>query len=1027
VLTLSLKTKLTIGICLVVAGITATLGLFSLSVFKQQIRENVAAQQFALISSIAAHIDDNLALAHGELIQIAKSLPPNALRDAGRAQRFLEAQSEHKTTFDNNIVLLSRSGALIAEIPFASGRTGKNFAFSDQFKKTIATAKPTISAPFFSSKQNHRPVVALTAPVINAAGEVVGILSASIDLTNNNFLGKLAHVTIGRNGYLCLFDTDRTMIINPDPKLILTKDVPVGANKGFDQAVAGFEGTKETVTSKGLPILASYKHLTTTNWILAANFPQAEAYAALDRTRRYLLTAMLVAIALSVGVVWFYIRHLTAPLQRFTGHIRSFNDKRGAEQFFATDSGDEIGMLAKTFNGMAKELNHEREALLAAKLFLNSTIDGLSTHICVLDKQGIIVITNRAWNTFAAENNAAEGTCGIGADYLGACRARSEDERADIEEIAASIRGVLDGTLPEFVKEYPCHSPDTERWFICRVNQFSVSGDTYAVISHENITVRKQAEDALREQENLLRAIIDTMPASVSRIGHDLHYILVNRRYGELFGTTIDRLLGRHVREVIGEDAWEIACPNIEQVLAGKSVTFVHPLPTGDGGKLWLQASLVPFTDTAGNSSGYIAHITDITAIREAADKLCLAKEKAESATNAKSQFLANMSHEIRTPMNGVIGMTDLLLDTKLDQTQREFADLIRLSGNNMLQLINNILDLSKVEALMINLEHRPFDLWEEMSKTIDLLAIQAHAKKLELSWCIEPDVPLLFKGDAGRLRQILTNLTGNAIKFTQRGSVAVDIKLEHDYEQNTLLRFTVIDTGIGIHADKLESIFESFSQADESTTRKYGGSGLGLAISKQLVELMGGGIGVESIEGIGSKFWFTVMLKKQSGDASLDWTPPVSSRRQLPSDATARRNCRILLAEDDPINQAVARGFLTQLGYAADIVGNGREALQLLAEYDYHMVLMDCQMPEMGGMEATAVIRDPGSHVLNHSVPIIALTAYALKGDRERCLATGMDDYLTKPLDLVSLGAVLEKWLTEPAISGPIDSSGPR
>jgi PAS domain S-box-containing protein len=1262
-LSLKLKTKLTLGICLVVVAITAALGLFSLSVFKQQIRENVAAQQFVLVSSIAGYIDDNLAVSHGELIHIAKSMPLDILQDADRAQSFLEAQSEHKTTFDNDIALLSRDGTLIAENPFIPGRRGKNFAFSDHFKKTIATAKPTISAPFFSSKQNHHPVVALTAPVINASGEVVGVLSGTIDLTNHNFLGKLAHVPIGMSGYLYLFDTDRTMIIHPDGKRILTKDVPVGVNKGFDKAVGGFEGTEETVNSKGLPVLASFKRLTATNWILAANFPQAEAYAAVYRARWYLFTALLVAITLSVGVVWFFINHLTTPLERFTSHIRSFSDKRGPEQFFATDSDDEIGILAEAFNCMAKELDDERNALreseerfrqiaeysqevffiissdlsrfiyinpfyetlyqqscqslyerplsftdsiheadrtrildaleqqcrgeqydqtyrivrpdqtmcwvhartypihkgngevyryvgivedvtkqrlveeqirklqqaveqspvlivitdctgnieyvnpkfteltgytyreavgqnlrllksgkmsddiyrqmwksiaagnkwhgellnkkkngefywesaslspiknsdgeishylgvkediterkradedlLAAKLFLHSTIDGLSAHICVLDAQGVIVITNLAWNTFAANNNGSEKTCGVGADYLGVCKARSEDEKADIEAIAAGIRGVIDGTLPEFVKEYPCHSPDVERWFICRVNPFSVSGNTYAVISHENITVRKLAEEALREQEYLLRVIIDTMPACVARIGHDLRYRMANRRYEDWFGLSVDSILGRHMREVIGEEAWEIARPNIEQVLTGEAVTFVHPLTTADGGIRWLQASLVPFIDSADKLSGYVAMVTDITAIRQVEENLCLAKEKAESATYAKSRFLANMSHEIRTPMNGVIGMTDLLLDTNLDQSQREFAELIKFSGNTLLQLVNDILDLSKIEALKIELEHRPFDLRVEMSKTIELLSIQAHEKRLKLQSTIDPDVPLLLKGDAGRLRQILTNLTGNAIKFTPGGLVALGIQLEHSDEQKALLRFTVIDSGIGVPADKLDSIFESFSQADESTTRNYGGTGLGLTISKQLVELMGGKIGAESVEGLGSKFWFTVMLDKQTVDESFALTAQVSARRQLPSDVTTRRNCRILLAEDDPINQAVVRAFLMKLGYAVDIVENGRDALQLLAEYDYHLVLMDCQMPEMDGMESTAIIRDPGSHVRNHAVPIIALTAYALKGNRERCLAAGMDDYLTKPLDLDSLGTLLDKWLT--------------
>ncbi|MCX5807509.1 MAG: response regulator [Proteobacteria bacterium] len=663
-----------------------------------------------------------------------------------------------------------------------------------------------------------------------------------------------------------------------------------------------------------------------------------------------------------------------------------------------------------------------------------------------------------------------------------------------------------------------------------------------------DITERKKTEDKLSEQINFLQTLIDDVPNPIFYKDINGLYLGCNKAFEQYRGITREELIGKTLMELnyTYEEVSLHFASDMELINNPGQKTYRLNYADQKGINREIITKKATFTNSDGVLAGIVGVVIDITEQKQAEEVMKKAMEDSNAANKAKSDFLANMSHEIRTPMNAIIGMTNLILDTELTQGQRELLEITKTSANALLNIINDILDFSKIEAGKMDFEKIDFDLHITIEDTIDTLAVKANEKGLELVCFINPDVPSLLRGDPGRLRQILLNIIGNSIKFTEKGAVSVMVGLAYENEVNVAPSFSITDTGPGIPEDKLQKLFKSFSQIDSSITRKYGGTGLGLAISKNLVEMMGGKIGVKSEDGKGSTFWFTAIFEKQSKTVPETFHTPIDKTNQrilivddnktncyvlskmldfwgfkydkaggagealdmlfhgikqndpftiaildmnmperdgetlgrmIKNDINLsetilimltsfgkrgdvnrmkeigfsafltkpakgsqlydcllsvihegkiepdqrriitrftiaedkKRSIHILVAEDNIPNQKLLLMMLNKMGFEADIVNNGREAVKSSQQHKYDLIFMDVHMPEMDGFEATRLIREKEKIIGRHT-HIVAMTADAMYGDKERCIKAGMDDYISKPVFPEKIIEAIEK-----------------
>ena len=896
-----------------------------------------------------------------------------------------------------------------------------------------------------------------------------------------------------------------------------------------------------------------------------------------ERLRRFEQLTALIAVG-SLLVVYFLTaalqRGITGPIQDLAAMARSITAQKSHSLRAPPLSGRELRQLGADFNHMLDEierrdlaLNEARNVLelrVAARTtdlemqvrerrraeqelqlrttFLNTLITNNPMAIAVEGPDGTLELVNPAFERLFGYTS--EETIGRKVDEL------LNPSRLTEQEIDERLKNSQKGSIRETAKRKK-KSGDLVDVEVHAVPLPLESGEQNVLALYQDISGRLEAQRALRESEELFRTVSAAAPIGIFYTDTTGKILYTNRRWEEMTGRTAEDAMRKGWADTVHpedrtavEKLWESGFAlHIE---LKDQCRFLTP----EGHVNWVQWQTRALAGTDGTAQGYVGVIEDITKQRAAEQRLVEAKQAAEAASRAKSQFLANMSHEIRTPMNGILGMTELALDTDLKPEQRDYLEMVRSSAESLLGIINDILDFSKIEAGRLDLESVPFSLLDCIESALEPLAVRAQQKKLEVTWALHGDVPEVLLGDPTRLRQVLINLAGNAIKFTKEGEVSVRAQRLQSTDKFIPIRFSVSDTGMGIPQDKQQQIFDAFSQADSSTTREFGGTGLGLSISARLIQLMKGEIELESARGKGSTFTFTVpfltgaaaalplppaahpaMQNERalvvddneinrallmhllpqwglhttcapSGKEALELfrksleegTPfsvvlldqnmpgmdgyevaekirqfankdkpaifilssapgsvdaarlkglgierslikplrratlleairhglklPALSEKSSASSATGKvRGLRLLLVEDNPVNQKLAMRLLEKMGHQVTLAINGAEALALLKPHSFDLVLMDIQMPVMGGVEATQKIRDAEEQSSGH-IPIIAMTAHAMAGDAEKYLSIGMDGYVSKPVRAGVLRAEIDR-LAGPALAG--------
>ena len=1018
----SLKTRVAL-----VTLVTFLVGLWSIAFYASRLlqREMVnllGQQQLASLAVIAEQVDHEVAERFRLLNAMAEDLGRRGLSDAAALQTLLEQQRIFQSLFNGGTRITRTDGSVVASVPYSPERLATNYADRDYHLGAVRDGRPTLGRPVMG-KVLKQPVFGMAVPIRDPAGNIVGALVGAIDLSQPSFLDRIARGRAGLTGGYLLIAPEHRLIVSATDKSRILKTTPApGVNPLLDRHMAGEEVHGFTRNSLGVDEVSAAKRIPSARWVLESSVPASEAFKPIrDMQQRILLVT--VAFSLLAGALAWWVsagllRRQLKPIIQTTQLLENLSDVSQAPRHLPAAGRDEIGQLIDSFNRLLDLLAAREAALRESEGNLSAILESLDTHVYVKDADGRYLFVN---------NPVARQFGRTREDILG----RSDRDLLP-PEVAAKLQDFDDQvrkTGKRFAREEQVSDAQGQvRHFWSIKLPINYQGHAQALIGlSTEITELKQAEASLARSEQRYRLLVENSPDVVYRFSLTRGGLYYSPMAAELLGYPLTHLYAHPTlwaESIHPEDRDRVARAVADYLAGGAPFKMEYRVRDARGHWRWLYDRAIGRQEENGDTvvDGLAMDITEqkrLSAelaqqrqqlevlVAQRTRQLAAAKEAAEAANVAKSAFLANMSHEIRTPLNAITGMAHLIRRSGLAPEQAGRMDKLENASQHLLNVINAILELSKIEAGKFELEQAPLRVDGLLSNVISLLQDRAQAKGLRLITAL-PRLPNNLLGDATRLQQALLNFAGNAIKFTEIGQVTLRVVVEAEDAASARLRFEVEDTGIGIAEDALPRLFSAFEQADNTLSRKYGGTGLGLAITRKIAQLMGGDAGVRSVLGLGSTFWFTVLLAKGAAVAASEESEPATDAETL-----LRRDhahSRLLLAEDDLINQEVALDMLGSLELKVDLARDGVEAVALASQHRYDLILMDMMMPRMDGLEATRQIRALPGYA---ETPILAMTANAFGSDRQRCLEAGMNDFVSKPVMPEVLYLSLLKWLS--------------
>jgi PAS domain S-box-containing protein len=1116
----SLRTNIAIGVIAFVLFVATVISIGAAALIERGMKPTLGRQEYDLLRSAAVHLDSQLAQREDELEALGQVLLPSLPGDRTLLREQLLSHKRLTRNF-SNVGIINANGDVLADLNGPIERR-INIANRPHFQEAMRTGKPVISQPL-KSVLSGKPTVVVNVPIV-LSGIVRYVLVGGIDLNSKSLLEPLQSATLGETGYFYLMTSKGILISHPEPERLLhdVRENP-GVSAAAERALQGFEGWMEAANRNGKLGIYSITRLNNVDWILVGRHPTEEAFAPIISLRTHATVAALLFAVMAGLIVWLLARRFIGPLERLRGTVEAIEGGSASAAMLQSSRPDEIGDLSNQFYRLVTAQEASEQNARENESFIRALIQQAPDAVVCWDLQGLIT----EWNLQA---ETMFGWCpdeAIGTNIAGLIIPEHLRDQHLAHAFADSgtrplIRGPV--RLPGLRKD------GTQLQIELSLTAIPAGMDTISIAFLRDVTVHIEREERLATSERRLQMVADSMPALIAYIDREERFRFTNAYCKKSLGIEPDSMLGKTVNEVLGDEIYGRLKENIAIALAGKPVHFEVSRDDPERTAHFM-TDFIPDVQVNGEVHGFYTLVMDISERKEAELRQATSEQRADAANRAKSAFVANVSHEIRTPMNAVLGIAQLLRNTPLRDDQREYLDIIQTSGVSLIAILNDVLDFSKIEAAKLVFERERFDIESVVDAAAALLKANCGEREIDVAIGVGAAVPRFIMGDSYRIQQIIANLISNAVKFTLDGYVTLEFDvIERNGQQ--MLRLVVADSGIGISAEQNEQIFQSFSQADTSTTRKFGGTGLGLAITKRLVEMMEGEIELFSIPGVGSKFTvvlpleiatdlpslvsvpehFVLLVDATSSTRDLfvrsaafcgipalayesetaaanaalagnfsmtavtsvllgfqEWTRsqdicPVLRQHGLLEDTNVVIVCtpferrtlhaaaiatgpqvitkpitpkvlrhsvirrlndipaivsstlhpgvarmRVLLVEDNPINQVVAKGMIGQVVHSIDIAHNGAEAIAKLREAPaaFDIIFMDIQMPVMDGFAATRAIREE----LEITVPIVAMTAGAMQQERRMCEQSGMNDFLAKPVIMDDLYVVLNRY----------------